>query len=122
MLSVRFVQVIVTGQSMSIVPTDLRTMKKRRKEPLMIWKKQYEEAVEGMTTAESMIKNMEGHLQFMYDKVLEMIGTIQKSLSRLDKIALKPNPLTEVQYIELLADSIQERPGQTRLGAMCRVL
>jgi len=41
-------------------------------------KKQYEEAVEGMTTAESMIKNMEGHLQFMYDKVLEMIGTIQK--------------------------------------------
>ena len=81
-------------------------------------KKRYEEAIEGKTMAESMIKNMEGHLQFMYGKVLEMIGTIKQSLSRLDETALKPNPLTEVQYIELL---IQSEKDQAKQGWQQRV-
>ena len=46
-----------------------------------------------------------------------MIGTIKQSLSRLDEIALKPNPLTEVQYIELLIQSEKDKakPGREQL-------
>jgi len=72
-------------------------------------KKRYEEAMSGKTKAESMISNMENHLQFMYTKVLEMVHTIKKSLNRLGDIALKPNPLTEVEYIELLIQSEKDQ-------------
>ena len=81
-------------------------------------KERCEKAMEGKATKENMIKSLEGQLQFMYDKVLEMIGTIKQSLSRLDEIALKPNPLTEVQYIELL---IQSEKDQAKPGWQQRV-
>lgn len=81
-------------------------------------KKRYEEAMSGKTKAESMISNMENHLQFMYTKVLEMVHTIKKSLNRLGDIALKPNPLTEVEYIELL---IQSEKDQAKDGWQQRV-
>ena len=73
----------------------------------------YGEAVKGKTQLESIVANMEQHLQFLHEKVLEMIQKIRKSLSRLDEIALKANPLTEVEYIELLIQSEkdQAKPG-----------
>lgn len=34
-----------------------------------------------------------------------MIKKAQQSLRRLDEIALKPNPLTQVDYLEILIES-----------------
>ena len=78
----------------------------------------YGEAVKGKTQMESIVANMEQHLQFLHQKVLEMIQNIRKSLSRLDEIALKANPLTEVEYIELL---IQSENDQAKLGYQQRI-
>ena len=46
-------------------------------------------------------------------KVFEMICEAQQILARLDEIALKPNPLTELDYIDLLIDSEKQqcKPG-----------
>ena len=47
-----------------------------------------------------------------------MIHQVQTSLQRLDEIALKPNPLTEVEYIDLLIDSEKQ---EARIGWRDRV-
>ena len=46
-------------------------------------------------------------------KVFEMICEAQQILARLDEIALKPNPLTELDYIDLLIQSEEQegKPG-----------
>ena len=56
-----------------------------------------------------MVANMEKHLEFLYTKVLEMVQEVKRSLNRLDEIALKANPLTEVEYIELLIESEKQQ-------------
>lgn len=55
-------------------------------------------------------------------KVLGMTESVRKSLQRLQEIALKPNPLSTVEYIDILIDSEisnaqpgwQERVNQLR--------
>lgn len=76
-------------------------------------KKRYEDAMDKKAATEIIISNMENHLQFIRTKVLQMVQTINQSLHRLDEIALKPNPLTEVEYIELLIQSEKQerKPG-----------
>lgn len=54
-------------------------------------------------------------LQSVYSNVLTMINNVQQSLRRLDKImiALKLNPLIQVQYLELVIESKKNegKPG-----------
>ena len=49
----------------------------------------------------------------LQEKVYEMICEAQQILARLDEIALKPNPLTELDYIDLLIESEKQqcKPG-----------
>lgn len=62
---------------------------------------------------EKMMKATEEYLQAVHTQVLHMIKRAQQSLSRLDEIALKPNPLTYVEYLELLIESEKKeaKPG-----------
>ena len=80
--------------------------------------KKHGKAVKGMNKVQSMIHNIEHELQSLRKLVLELIQNIRKSLSRLDEIALKANPLTEVEYIELL---IQSENDQAKLGYQQRI-
>ena len=54
-------------------------------------------------------------LQSVYSNVLTMINNVQQSLRGLDKImiALKLNPLIQVQYLELVIESKKNegKPG-----------
>ena len=70
-------------------------------------------ALQGKVTAQQMMSSLEESLQKVHDQVLAMIKQAQQSVRRLDEIALKPNPLTEVQYIEVLIESekISTNPG-----------
>lgn len=63
-----------------------------------------------------MIANMEEHLAFLQGKVLEMSREAKESMQRLDEIALKPNPLSEVEYIDLLIESERQegKPGYSQ--------
>ena len=44
-------------------------------------------------------------LQALYEGVSDAISDVKKCLDRLQEIALKPNPLSEVEYIDLLIDT-----------------
>ena len=76
-------------------------------------KKKYETAVSGKSNVQGMIGQLEEYLVNVHTKVLQMIVQAQQSLRRLDEIALKPNPLTQVQYLELLIESEKNeaKPG-----------
>ncbi|PFX22219.1 Stonustoxin subunit alpha [Stylophora pistillata] len=76
-------------------------------------KKKYETAVSGKSKVQGMIAQLEDFLQDVHSRVMTMIYQAQQSLYRLDEIALKPNPLTQVQYLELLIESEKNeaKPG-----------
>ncbi len=76
-------------------------------------KKKYNIAVEQKATCEQMMKSIEESLQCVHVQVFTTIKRAQQSLRRLDEIALKPNPLTQVEYLELLIESEKReaKPG-----------
>ena len=76
-------------------------------------KERYDTAKEGESSAEAMISNIKGELEYLEDQVLKMVDKARKSLVRLDEIALKPNPLSEVDYIDKLiaSEELQHKPG-----------
>ena len=47
-----------------------------------------------------------------------MINQIQKALAHLDSLALKPNPLTQIQHLDLL---IKSEKQQARAGYQQRI-
>ena len=56
----------------------------------------------GAITTEKAVAEIEAKIQKQNDRVLTMMGQVQRSIKRLEEIALKSNPLNEVEYIELL--------------------
>lgn len=68
-------------------------------------KKKYFKAVQQKATCEQMLKAIEESLKAIHYQVIDMIKRAQQSLRRLDEIALKPNPVTPVDYLELLIES-----------------
>lgn len=59
-------------------------------------KKKYHKAVQQKATCEQMMKSIKESLQDIHVQVYTKIVRAQQSLRRLDEIALKPNPLTQV--------------------------
>ena len=49
---------------------------------------------------------------------MSMINQIQRALAHLDSLALKPNPLTQVQHLDFLLESEKQ---QTRAGYQQRI-
>ena len=68
-------------------------------------KRKYETALSGKNRVKGMIGRLEQYLTAVHTDVLTMIVKAQQSLRRLDEIALKPNPLTQIEYLELLIKS-----------------
>ena len=70
-------------------------------------------AKSGKNIVEGMIEKLEGDLTEVHNNVLSMMFKAQQSLQRLDEIALKPNPLTRTEYLELLIESEKNeaKPG-----------
>ena len=74
--------------------------------------KKNQEAVLENATTKQMITSLNKSLLEVHFQVLIKIKQAQKSARRLDEIALKPNPLSEVEYIELLiASESSTSPG-----------
>jgi len=68
-------------------------------------KEKFDKAVTGKDKVESMIANMNSYLEDVAEDVFFMIQQMQQSLARLDQIALKPDPLTQEEHLDLLIDS-----------------
>lgn len=65
----------------------------------------YENAQKGKLDKESVIKSIEKDINEHAMKVLDMIKEAQSHVERLDDIALKPNPLSTREYIDLMIES-----------------
>lgn len=76
-------------------------------------KKKYDAAKSGKTKVQGMIEQLEESLTEVHNNVLSTMFKAQQSLKRLDEIALKPNPLTKTEYLELLIESekSEAKPG-----------
>ena len=68
-------------------------------------KRKYLGAVEEVASSERLTKSIEESFKEVNFHILSMIMQAQQSFRRLDEIALKPNPLTQVEYLELLIES-----------------
>ncbi|KAK3565622.1 hypothetical protein QTP86_012945 [Hemibagrus guttatus] len=68
-------------------------------------KKQYEEALGKSMTIEKIIKQLEEEYCDVQEQVLELNDELARSLTRLKEIALRPDPLSTPEYIELLIES-----------------
>ena len=68
-------------------------------------RKKYKQAVSGKSQVESMISNIENYLENVAEEVFAMVMRVQGSIKRLDQIALRPDPLTETEYLETLIES-----------------
>lgn len=76
-------------------------------------KTKYDTAKTQKTTAEAMIAKNEDQLAQLHAEVHLLIGQTHESIERLKEIALKPNPMTEIEYLDLLIQSEQQdhKPG-----------
>ena len=76
-------------------------------------KEKYQKAVQQKVKSEQMIELIDESLQGVHIQVVNIIKRAQQSLRRLDEIALKLNPVTQVEYLELLIESEKReaKPG-----------
>ena len=97
---------------------EYKTVKEKRTSEDL--KRKYNLAVSGKSQGQEMLSELKKGLHNLRIKVLSDMYKVKQCLQRLDEIALKPNPLTEVQYIELLIETEKRecRPGfQDRVKA-----
>ena len=68
-------------------------------------KRRYETAQSDKNKSQSMITSNEGILTQLQAEVYSLVDNIRTSIHRLDEIALRPNPLSDIEYIDLLIES-----------------
>ncbi|XP_027022245.2 uncharacterized protein LOC113655734 [Tachysurus fulvidraco] len=68
-------------------------------------KKQYEEALGKNMTIEKIIQQLQEEYIDVQEQVLKLNDELARSLTRLKEIALRPDPLSTPEYIELLIES-----------------
>ena len=65
-------------------------------------KQRYDEATQAKFRKQVMVANIQAKIRSTYDESVGLVVQAQQTLQRLDEIALKPNPLSQVEYIDLL--------------------
>ena len=76
-------------------------------------KEKYYKAVQGKSQQEAMMVTLESELAKVKSQVRNMVISLRTSINRLDQIALRRNPLTEIDHLNLLIESEkqQKNPG-----------
>ncbi|XP_073488586.1 uncharacterized protein [Aquarana catesbeiana] len=81
-------------------------------------KEEYEKEENKVMTLENVLIKLKDEIKELKDEELKLIQKISKKLKRLQKIALRPNPLSAVDYIQLLIEK-EKREGKS--GFMERI-
>lgn len=71
-----------------------------------------------MMTTEGIFEELNEELESVEETVAELIDALSKCLRRLEEIALRPNPLSTPEYIDLLILSEKE---EAKPGFMARI-
>ena len=76
-------------------------------------KHRYDSAVQGQSKVEAVIKKVEDEFNQTNHIVLSFVAEMQRGLKKLSEIALKKDPLRQVDYLDLLIESekTQAKPG-----------
>ncbi|XP_048013184.1 uncharacterized protein LOC125246285 [Megalobrama amblycephala] len=96
----------------------------KRKGTYQELKKRYKNAHGQVMSKEKIFEELEKELEKNQDTVAGLIERSQKSLERLEEIALKPNPLSTPDYIDLMIESEKQeaKPGfQDRIQSLMDV-
>ena len=72
-------------------------------------KQRYDEATQAKSRVQVMVANIQATIRSTYDESVGLLVRARQTLQRLDEIALKPNPLSQVEYIDLLIQCEKER-------------
>uniref|UniRef100_A0A672K6K9 Septin-type G domain-containing protein n=1 Tax=Sinocyclocheilus grahami TaxID=75366 RepID=A0A672K6K9_SINGR len=99
-------------------------VKEKRKGTYQGLKKRFEAAHGQVMSKEKIFEELEKELMVVQDIVTGLIEKSQKSLERLQEIALKPNPLSTPDYIDLMIESEKQeaKPGfQDRIQSLMEV-
>ncbi|KAK2917146.1 hypothetical protein Q8A67_001520 [Cirrhinus molitorella] len=88
-------------------------VKEKRKETYQELKKRYEDAHGQVMSKEKIFEELEKEFHVVQGIVAKLIKGSQMSLERLQDIALKPNPLSTPDYIDLMIESEKQeaKPG-----------
>ena len=84
-------------------------------------RERFNTAVEGQSKAEAVIKHVEQDFNTTNRIVLRFVAEMQRGLKKLSEIALKKDPLQQVDYLDLLIESekSQAKPGwKDRVSAL----
>ena len=68
-------------------------------------RKRYEEAGEKKLTAEAMMDKIEAEFKLLQVSVMADTEEVRRSIEHLEKIALRPNPLSTVDYVDTLIEA-----------------
>ena len=90
----------------------------REKRTSVDLKTRFHTALEGKNKVQGMMKKIDDYLKKVETSVMGMVNEVQRSMVRLDKIALRPNPLTQIEHLELLIESEKQ---QAKAGYRQRV-
>ena len=63
-------------------------------------KQRYDEAIEAKSRVQVMVAIIQAKIHSTYDETMKLVVRAQQTLQRLHEIALKPNPLSQVEYID----------------------
>ena len=76
-------------------------------------KRRYDDACSGKSAVETMIHHCESQLERDYANLCSLIEEARQCLTIIARMALKPNPLTQLDYIQLLIESEknERKPG-----------
>lgn len=80
--------------------------------------KKYKTALQGKNKVQDILIQINHSLLMVEDDVISKVTEVQRALQRLDKIALKQSPLTQVQHLNLLIEAEKQecKPGyQSRI-------
>uniref|UniRef100_A0A0P4ZP94 Uncharacterized protein n=1 Tax=Daphnia magna TaxID=35525 RepID=A0A0P4ZP94_9CRUS len=75
-------------------------------------KEKYEAEMNRKLTAQQLVEVLERDVQKNDAEVLQQVETVTQCIKRLEEIALRPNPFSTPQYIDLIIDSEQQEKRQ----------
>ncbi|XP_068423815.1 uncharacterized protein [Clinocottus analis] len=87
----------------------------KEKQTLQELKDKYKKATEGKITVQELIERQEEEIVQLQEMVVALMDQSAHSITRLQEIALRPNPLTTPEYIDMMIEGerSEAKPGYT---------
>ncbi|KAF3698564.1 Verrucotoxin subunit beta [Channa argus] len=90
----------------------------KEKQTLQELKQKYEKATKEKMTVQQMIERQEEEILHLQDLIVSLMDQSANCITRLQEIALRPNPLTTPEYIEML---IEGEKSEAKEGYQARI-